>query len=153
MTRQRTFSVLLAVAVVLLGLDLALRLSPQEAAGQELEWRAELEPPVRVIQLASAGGGVFYRLWSDGTIERMYWARNPACAPAGYCGWEFVPDDVPPQQGARVIHIAAQSVGGEQSLIRLWSNGVIERQKDTSNGACDTPAWCGWQVVPDVPAS
>ena len=147
MTRQRTFSVLLAVAVALLGLDLALRLSPSRAVGQELEWRTELEPPVRVIQLASTGGGVFYRLWSDGAIERNYWAMNSNCAPAGFCGWEFVPDDVPPQQGARIIDI----FGDEHALFRLWSNGVIERQEDLSGGACSTLAWCGWQVVPDVP--
>jgi len=66
-------------------------------------------------------------------------------------GWEFVPDDVPPQQGARIIHIAGQFDGGDHSLLRLWSNGVIERQEDLSGGACGTPAWCGWQVVPDVP--
>ena len=151
MTRQRTFSVLLAVAVALLGLDVALRLLPREAAGQQLEWRIEAEPPLRVIQITSTGGGVSCRLWSDGAIERNYWARNPACAPAGFCGWEFVPDDVPPQQGARIIHIAGQFDGGDHSLLRLWSNGVIERQEDLSGGACGTPAWCGWQVVPDVP--
>ncbi len=147
MTQQRTTHTLLAVVVALLGLHLALRLSPQEAAGQELEWRIELEPPVRVIQLASAGGGVFYRLWSDGAIERMYWARNPNCAEAGFCGWEFIPDDVPPQQGARIIDI----IGDEHTMFRLWSNGVIERQEDLSGGACGTLVWCGWQVVPDVP--
>ncbi len=147
MTRQRTFSVLLAVALALLGLDLVLRLSPQEATGQELEWRTESELPVRVIQLTSTGGGVFCRLWSDGTIERNYWARNPACAAAGFCGWEFVPDDVPPQQGARIIDI----FGDEHALFRLWSNGVIERQENLSGVACGTLDWCGWQVVPDVP--
>ncbi len=147
MTRQRTFSVLLAVAVALLSVDLALRLSPQEAAGQELEWRTELEQPVRVIQLTSTGGEVFYRLWSDGAIERNYWAPNSNCAPAGFCGWEFVPDDVPPQQGARIIDI----FGDEHALFRLWSNGVIERQENSSGVSCGTLAWCGWQIVPDVP--
>ena len=147
MTRQRTFSVLLAVAIALLGLDLVLRLSPQEATGQELVWRAESELPVRVIQLTSTGGdGVFYRLWNDGAIERNYWAMNSNCAPAGFCGWEFVPDDVPPQQGARIIDI----FGGEHALFRLWSNGVIEL-KEILSGTCGTLVWCGWQIVPDVP--
>lgn len=142
------------VLSVLLTLDVAMRLSPREATAQQPELRVEPEPPVRVIQIASTGGGVFYRLWTDGTIERMYWAGNPECAAAGFCGWEFVPDDVPPQPGARIIHIAAQFVPGTRthSLLRLWSNGVIERQKDSTGGTCNTPEWCGWQVVPDVPA-
>ena len=106
---------------------------------------------MRVIQLTSTGGEVFYRLWSDGAIERNYWAPNSNCAPAGFCGWEFVPDDVPPQQGARIIHIAAHFEGGRHSLLRLWSNGVIERQENSSGVSCGTLVWCGWQVVPDVP--
>ncbi len=145
-TGQRTVASMLAVAAVMLGLNLIVgNLRPVVA--QEPEIGLFPEPMVRVIQLTSTGGEVFYRLWSDGAIERNYWAPNSNCAPAGFCGWEFVPDDVPPQQGARIIDI----FGDEHALFRLWSNGVIERQEDLSGGACSTLAWCGWQVVPDVP--
>ncbi len=147
-TGQRTVASMLAVVAVLLGLNLIVG-GLRPAAAQEPEIGIFPEPPVRVIQLTSAGGdGVFYRLWNDGAIERNYWAPNSNCAPAGFCGWEFVPDDVPPQQGARIIDI----IGDEHTLFRLWSNGVIERQENLS-GTCGTLDWCGWQVVPDVPRS
>ncbi len=146
---RRNTAALLVIIAALLAVDVAMRLQPREATAQEPELRAEPEPLVRVIQLTSTGGEVFYRLWSDGAIERNYWAPNSNCAPAGFCGWKFVPDDVPPQLGARIIDI----FGDEHALFRLWSNGVIERQEDLSGGGCSTRAWCGWQVVPDVPRS
>ena len=94
MTKQRTTHVLLAVSVALLGVDLALRLSPQEAVAQEpTVWPP---PPVRIIQISAAAyftnsghGDRIYRLWSDGTIEH----NIQGCIGSPYwCGWQVVPD-------------------------------------------------------------
>ena len=89
MTRQRTFSALVAVAVALLGLDLVLRLSPQEAAAQEPEFRIFPELPVpepKVVSVSvghdlvgcsngpcASGAYRIFRSWLDGQVD-MTWA-------------------------------------------------------------------------------
>ncbi len=95
MTKQRTTHVLLAVVVALLGLHLALKLSPPKAVAQELEvWPP---PPVEIIQISAVGyfwgsGHVnrLYRLWSDGTIEHT----RQGCSdfPGTWCQWQVVPE-------------------------------------------------------------
>ena len=90
MTKQRTFSVLLAVAVALLGLDLALRLSPSKATAQQPPW--EGEPPVEITQINGVGYYTYrdvhrlYRLWSDGTIEVKVQLGG------SWSGWRIVPE-------------------------------------------------------------
>ena len=104
MTKQRTFSALLAVAVALLSVDLALRLSPQEAAAQEPEFRIFPEPPVpepTVVGVSSAqiftgsvGGGYpnirwrITRAWSDGQVDVsvVRFGDYTNCNVGGFCG-------------------------------------------------------------------
>ena len=104
MTRQRTFSVLLAVALALLGLDLVLRLSPQEAAAQEPEFRIFPELPVlepKVVSISSeqiwsgsAVGGIptirwrITRAWSDGQVDVsvVRFGDSSNCNVGGFCG-------------------------------------------------------------------
>ena len=86
MTRQRTFSVLLAVAVALLGVDLALRLSPQQVTAQEPQvWPPPPVPEPTVVSVSSeqiwfffGGSGTeegptrrwrIIRAWSDGQVD------------------------------------------------------------------------------------
>ena len=103
MNRQRTFSVLLAVAIVLLGLDLALRLSPRQAVAQEPPWEGE-PPPVQAVSIVVDTAPFnakqqIYRLWSDGTVE---WNRvdiGKLCLIASettWCGWVTVPETTAP---------------------------------------------------------
>ena len=67
MTRLRTSSALLAVAVALLGVDLALRLSPPKAVAQEpTVW----PPPQPRLVGVTRDGHTVLRLWSDGIVER-----------------------------------------------------------------------------------
>ena len=100
MTRQRTFSVLLAVALALLGLDLALRLSPQEATAQP---GPPEEPPVepRVVAVSvnqQWSSDIFgntsvrfvwlvTRAWDDGQVDvttmRLGTASCPVPNPCG----------------------------------------------------------------------
>ncbi len=154
MTKHRTTHALLAVVVALLGLHLALRLSPREATAQEpefnvdREFNVEPEPPaVRVIQIEPSEGNDFYRLWSDGVIERNRFENLNPCSGDPWCGWEAIPDDVPRGQGVRIIQIASQS----STICRFWSDGMIERNTYSGSATgCDRLiTWCGWQTVPE----
>ena len=89
MTKQRTTHTLLAVLVALLGLHLALRLSPPKAVAQD-EPQVWPPPPVEVVQISGASGSRLYRLWSDGTIE--FNEQQCAQRPGNWCGWLAVPD-------------------------------------------------------------
>ena len=97
MTKQQTFSALLAVAVALLGLDLALRLSPREATAQP---GPPEPPPVQAVSIVVDTAPFnakqqIYRLWSDGTVE---WNRVNIARLCGtvsntsWCGWVTVPE-------------------------------------------------------------
>ena len=97
MTKERTTHTLLAAVVALLGLHLALRLSPQEATAQvpaqEPQVWASL-PPQAVSFAVDDANQQIYRLWSDGTVEwnRVNGAR--ACSDVSntsWCGWVTVP--------------------------------------------------------------
>ncbi len=92
--KHRTTHVLLAVAVALLGLDLALRLSPPNAVAQ-----GPPPPPLEVVQISGAAAvsqyrriNRVYRLWSDGTVEY----QEQTCGRYGtdWCAWRVVPDPV-----------------------------------------------------------
>ena len=103
MTKHRTTHVLLAVAVALLGVDLALRLSPQEAVAQEpTVWPPPPVPPVQAVSIVVDNATFqhqIYRLWSDGTVE---WNRIdaayqcPAVSRTTWCGWLTVPETPAP---------------------------------------------------------
>ncbi len=61
---QRTVATLLAVIAVLLGVNLIMKVAPEEASAQEPELRVEGDPRVpRVIQIEPVGT-LIYRLWS-----------------------------------------------------------------------------------------
>ena len=95
--KHRTTPALLAVAVALLSVDLALRLSPQEAAAQEPEFRIFPEPPVpepKVVSVTSeqiwfgSGSSVgttsrwkIIRAWSDGQVDAATVYFNTAFNP------------------------------------------------------------------------
>ncbi len=81
---QRTIASLLAVVVVLVGLDIYAH-------------RAKADPPVHTLARAmgvaavgSFGQHVLYRVWTDGTVERNVFIIQSNCQ--GFCGWEVVPE-------------------------------------------------------------
>ena len=96
MTKERTTHALLAVVVALLGLHLALRLSPREAAAQEPELSVEPQPPVRITHIAASSDSRteirahLFRLWSDGTIEQNI--QFPGGPTDLWTGWAVVPE-------------------------------------------------------------
>ena len=150
---QRTIASLLAVIAVLL-LVLSGRPQTPEAIAHEF---INLAPPPRVIQVLQIESvGVIFRLWRDGTIETTgYDLVGDLCAPE-WCPWELVPDDVVPQPGTRIVQITGNHVQSRASLVRVWSNGMIERNYSTlvlggggDNAFCiPSGEWCGWKVVP-----
>ncbi len=80
---QRTIASMLAVVVVLVGLDIYAH-------------RAKAQPQVQTLPRAmgvaavgSFGQHVLYRVWTDGTVERNEYYLQSNCQ--GYCGWEVVP--------------------------------------------------------------
>ncbi len=95
--KHRTTPTLLAVAVVLLALNLAAALPWPTAQAQD-EVQIWPPPPVKIIQISadglSLGGGQtryrLYRLWSDGTIE--YTNQRCSAGPNSWCSWLVVPD-------------------------------------------------------------
>ena len=149
---QRTIASLVAVIAVLLFILSGRPQTPEAIA------HANLAPPTRVIQVLQIDSvGVIFRLWSDGTIETTgYDLVGDLCAPE-WCPWALVPDDVVPQPGTRIVQITGNVVLARASLVRVWSNGVIERNFSTivldwfeHNGLCiPSGEWCGWQVVPE----
>ena len=150
MTRQTTITTLLAVVAVLLGANL-LRASASERARTQPEFDHVAPGPLgatRVIRIALVSNDGLYRLWSDGTIERSTHDATDLCSGGVWCEWEEVPDDVPPQPNARITQIEAHA---SNWLYRLWSNGVVERNRIISSlHYCPDPEpveWCGWQVV------
>ncbi len=81
---QRTIASLLAVLVVLVGLDIYAH-------------RAKAQPQVQTLPRAMGvaavgtyGQHVLYRLWTDGTVERNVFIIQSNCQ--GFCGWEVVPE-------------------------------------------------------------
>ncbi len=96
MTRQRTFSVLLAVAVALLGVDLALRLSPPKAMAQEPQvWPPPPVPEPTVVSVSSeqiwtSGSSRSWRIiraWSDGQVDSTVarFVPRESCSPVFVC--------------------------------------------------------------------
>ena len=104
MTKQQTFSALLAVAVALLGVDLTIRLSPQEAVAQEpTVWPPPPVPEPTVVSVSSEQiwvgvgssgiGGVarpswrITRAWSDGQVDvaRVVFNREFGCTVTQVC--------------------------------------------------------------------
>ncbi len=99
--KQRTPHVLLAVAVALLGVDLALRLSPQKAVAQEpTVWPPPPVPEPTVVSVTSeqiwsgsAVGGIplpnwkITRAWSDGQVDiaRVRFDSVVGCAVQHVC--------------------------------------------------------------------
>ena len=100
MTKQRTFSGLLVIVLALLGLDLALRLSPREAVAQDLESRLLSEPPVQAVSITiDFSHQQIYRLWRDGTVEWNRIDTFPMCgqiSDTAWCGWVTVPETAAP---------------------------------------------------------
>ena len=103
MTRQRTFSVLLAVAVALLGLDLALRLSPPKAVAQDEPqvWPPPPVPEPTVVSVSSeqiwiptsaTGSWRIIRAWSDGQVDVavVRFSNFDSCTVIGVCPPEVV---------------------------------------------------------------
>ena len=95
MTRPRTLSAMLAVTAALFAVDIALRVSPREAAAQEPEIRLFPEPPVRIIDITATWSKDFrrerlYRVWSDGVIEEN--RRRAEVPNPEWRGWEAVPE-------------------------------------------------------------
>ena len=150
MTKHRTTHALLVVVAVLLGLNLTLRLSPPEAAGQEFEILAD-NARLRVIQVSLTGLGPFpiYRLWSDGVIETAIFAPGANCEADGR-PWTVVPDEsLPLPRGIRVVEIFASAVNTEQGqIIRVLSDGTVQRKKHDFATTCE-PVWRGWEDVPE----
>ena len=142
---------LLAVVAVLLAVNAVGSLPSQQAKAQPVL----NPPPPRVIQVVQTESvGVIFRLWSDGIIETTgYGGSGDLCDP-DWCPWELVPDDVPPQPEARIVQIAANWVASHATLVRVWSNGVVERNYSTWLGGGDnwcipSEEWCGWQAMPE----
>ena len=84
---------------MLLALDIAVRVSPREAVGQEPEIRLFPEPPVRPASVSmqvwdpvSVEDPELYvvRLWSDGTTEVNRRSPNPDAN--FWFGWQTVPE-------------------------------------------------------------
>ncbi len=148
MTRHRTTHALLVVIAVLLGLNLTLRLSPPEAAGQEFDILADAQPAhPHVIQVSPSGGGgcAVYRLWSDGAIE---WATFNSVFPGCVLGtdgspWAVIPEEpVPLPPGIRVVEIFADC---RNQIIRVLSDGTVQRNTRITGGFI----WDCWQDVPE----
>ena len=141
--KHRTTPALLVVAVALLSVDLALRLSPPKAVAQEPQvWPP---PPVRVIQVSPSGGGgcPIYRLWSDGVIEWATFIDMSMGCVLGTNGsaWSVIPEGpVPLPPSVRVIQIFTDCTNNQ--VIRELSDGTVQRNKVPG-------IWCGWQDVPD----
>ncbi len=70
MARPRTTHALLVVVAVLLGLNLAAAL-PWPTAQAQLQPEMAMQPPPRLVGMATAGTGsnTVLRLWSDGVVE------------------------------------------------------------------------------------
>ena len=144
MTRPRTTHALLVVVAVLLGLNLTLRLSPPEAAGQEFEILAD-NARLRVIQVSPSGGGgcPIYRLWSDGVIEWATFIDMSQDCVLGTNGsaWSVIPEGpVPLPPSVRVIQIFTECTNNQ--VIRELSDGTVQRNRWPGD-------WCGWQDVPE----
>ncbi len=91
MTKERTTHTLLAVVVALLGLHLALRLSPPKATAQE----PQVWPQPPVVEPTVIAGAVIapdpgrlghwlWRFWSDGQVD-MNWALFEEHTPGTEC--------------------------------------------------------------------
>lgn len=84
---------LLVIGAALLAVDIDMRVSPGEAAGQEPE--STVEPPhvVRIVEIAGASAGALrflWRRWSDGVIEEN--RRSLLGADPQWQGWVVVPE-------------------------------------------------------------
>ena len=82
---------LLVIVAALLAVDIDIRGSPGEAAGQEPELTVEPPHAVRIVEIAGASAGALrflWRRWSDGVIEEN--RRNTA--DLQWLGWEVVPE-------------------------------------------------------------
>ncbi len=124
MTRQRTTHALLAVAVALLGLDLALRLSPPKALAQEPEvWAGPGRPAPRIVATAASASGNFnflVRIWSDGFAEyRGGWG-----SPIQPQAWTPLPDN-PQAPRSRPVAVSAAWVS-PLIVYRQWANGTVD---------------------------
>lgn len=83
---QRTIAALLAAVVVLLGLDIASRMTPTAQAHPTLG----TSPPVRVVGMAlEVNSERAWRMWSDGVFETRRWTG----AGHGRCWSPFVGND------------------------------------------------------------
>ncbi len=127
MTRQRSFSVLLAVGLALLSVDIALRLSPQEAMAQEPQvWAGPGRPAPRIVATAAAGKGATWsflvRISSDGFAEyRAEW--NSLALPQQ---WTPLPDN-PQAPLSRPVAVSALWAGAEPLVVyRQWANGTVD---------------------------
>ncbi len=79
---QRTIASLLAVVVVLVGLDIY-------AHGAKAQPHVQTLPrAMGVAAVGSFGQHVLYRVWTDGTVERNEYYLQSKCQ--GFCGWEVV---------------------------------------------------------------
>ena len=126
-------------------LNLTLRMSPPEAAGQEFEAFADPHPRVIQVSLSAPGGWPLFRLWSDGVIEWAVFSGVSACE-VGTDGhpWSVIPEEpVPLPRGIRVIEIFADRDSGPLQIVRVLSDGTVQRNLETGW------IWCGWQDVPE----
>lgn len=151
MTRHRTTNALLVVVAVLLGLNLTLRLSPPEAAGQEFDTGQEFDiladgfhPRVIQVSPSAAFAWPVFRLWSDGVIEWAIFADISNCE-VGTNGhpWRVIPEEpLPLPPSIRVVEIfAAAGSNGPFQIIRVLSDGTVQRNVQTT--IADELVWCG----------
>ena len=124
--KHRTTHTLLAVVVALLGLHLALRLSPQEAVAQEPElWAEAGRPAPKIVATAASAQGNFnflVRIWNDGFAEyRGGWGGGQAIQPQA---WTPLPDN-PEAPRSRPIAVSA-AWGNPLIVYRQWANGTVD---------------------------
>ena len=151
MTRHRTTHALLVVVAVLLGLNLTLRLSPPQAAGQEFDIFADNAHP-RVIQVLSPPGhasGPVYRLWSDSVVEWALFTNVYSGCVLGTDGrpWAVIPEGpAPVPHGIRVVEIFADD-SARHNITRVLSNGTVQR--NLTHSVEGELVWCGWREPPE----
>ncbi len=148
-------TVLLVVIAALLAVNLIANLPPQEAKAQP-----HLRAAPHVIQFEPDPGhspgpwARVYRLWSDGVIEEALFefftdpGSDPDCVPdSPGRAWQEIPESVSLPPGVRITRIyAGVHVGSGATLMRLRSDGVVERNWHSAANPSD---WCGWRTPPE----
>ncbi len=144
---RRNTAALLVIIAALLAVDIALRVSPTEAVAQDqFDLEAARTPHVIQVESSSLSRGRVFRLWSDGVIEdAVFDGIDSACLPEfPGVAWQEIAETVPLPPGVRITRIYTWRTHPNM-LLRLRSDGVVERNLQTSN----VFAWCGWRTPPE----